>query len=298
MKIPKVKLTKEQLKQLAEANAEALEKDIMNLQKLCESKDVNFQEFWQKSNKIHKIFKKITPIEKVDRERLWDLFLNVRLMVKQRQEKERVLKQILKERTIKEIFFLVSDAKDLIVKENKEAYEVEMLMFFIEKLESLLKGDFSSLPDTPETAFVAVRLKKLKFDENIRKEILNTLKVGRKCLNKIADKKYRELKESIIKIANEMNKVPPLEINRHLKSIYSEITGSYLLKQQKDKLKKSIVLILGKLDLKGKEFESLNELKTNLIENKEKSREKTESEKMKEIKILLEEIEQSILKQS
>lgn len=300
MKNTEVKLSKEQFKQLADANSEFLEKSIINLQKLGESKDLDFKIFWQKSNEIHKIFKGITPIEKVKREKLWKLFLNAKLMVKQRQEKERVIKQTLKERTVKEILLFLKDVKELIIKENKEVSEIELLIFFVERLKSLIKGDFESLPDTPDKAFLAVRLKKLKFDENIREKILKTFREGKKSLQKIAEKKYDEIKETITKVANEKSKMSKSELNRWLKSINSEITSPFLLIQQKNKLKRSIASLFDQINLEKKEeeFDALNELKENLSKNKEESSQRTRSGKMKEIKLLLEEIEQTFLKQS
>lgn len=302
MEEKKIKLSREQIKQLSDANAESLQKEIVELKMLGAKEDLNYKDFWRKSEGIHSIFNKITPLEKSERRRLWILFQEVREKVKERQAKEKEVEKRVFEKTSKEIISLLEEVKEIIAKEAAEPYEVETLLFSLEQLKLVSKGDISSLPDTPEKSFIIFRLKKkLVYEENLEKEIAKTIKEADKWLKNVAKIKFEEIKASLKKLEGEIDLLPLSKLKKALKAISNEIMGPYLVKQQKEELKNQIVRLSEKME-KGKKDNSSEKIPKEKQEAKAKEEEpaqqKIGSKKMKEVKILLEELEQSILKQS
>jgi len=302
MEEKKIKLSREQIKQLSDANAESLQKEIVELKMLGVKEDLNYKDFWRKSEGIHSIFKKITPLEKSERRRLWILFQEVREKVKEKQAKEKEVEKRVFEKTSKEIISLLEEVKEIIAKEAAEPYEVETLLFSLEQIKLVSKGDISALPDTPEKSFIIFRLKKkLVYEENLEKEIAKTIKEADKWLKNVAKIKFEEIKASLNKLEVEIDLLPLSKLKKALKTISNEIMGPYLVKQQKEELKNQIVRLSEKME-KGKKDNSSEKIPKEKQEAKAKEEEpaqqKIGSKKMKEVKILLEELEQSILKQS
>ena len=303
MEEKKISLSREQIKQLSDANSESLEKEIVELQILGTKADLNYRNFWLKSEEIHSIFKKINPLEKSERKRLWTFFQEVRNKVKEKQAREKEIEKSAFERASREVFALIEEIKEIISKEDREPFEVETLLFSLEQLKLAAKGDISALPDTPDKSFLIFRLKKkLKYEENLEKEIARTIRKAEKWLKNLSKKKFEEIKISLDKLESQIGSMPLSKVKKALRAISNEIFGPYLVKQQREDLKNQIVKLYGESgkEKKEKKSEMIADLKQEEIAKDEKgsSPKKSGEGKMKEIKILLEELEQSILKQN
>jgi len=307
------KLGREQLDQLAEANAEALEKEIAALGLRQKGKDLDYRGFWRESEKVHEIFKKISPLKKGDRQRLWRVFSAVRAKVRSVQEKEREWKLFLQGKLDAQIGGLAEELDEILEKKTGEPEEVENLLYLVNCLKDACRGEFKSLPDTPDTAFILARMKdKTALDAEIRGKTLREIERAERFLKRTSKEKFTELKDSIQRLEADFGKISLPALKKMLRGINKEVMGPYLVKAQKLELKQIVEGMFksfqkgakkdespaekpapGKrvLDKKGGTAEKADKI-TKLVDKIQAVDEKGKS---KEIKVLLEELEESIL---
>lgn len=277
-------LTREQFKILALANAEMLEKEICELEKLSKERKIDYGIFWFKSSKIHELFKKIDPLLHKDRKRLWKFFAKVREDVRKKQTKEKALLSELTKRLEDEIEYLLSEVESLISNEELPPHQFEELIFCVEQLRSVIKNDFELLPDTPEIGFILARLKgqRIALSEKCIDRIFKVLRSAEKYLNDAGKKKEEELRIKIEEIGISIDKWNLKDLKQKLKEINREILGPYLVRAQKVSLKDKLVKIIEDLEK----------------EEKEKGVERVRKSKMGEIRLLLKEFQNGISKES
>ncbi|MCX7829631.1 MAG: hypothetical protein N2445_01025 [Acidobacteria bacterium] len=297
----KLNLSREQIKQLSDANAEMLEGKIFDLQLFGREKNVDFKKFWQKSEEIHSIFKKITPLEKSARKRLWTFFEKVRDDVRKRQAKEKEIEKIAFERVSNIVLCLIEEIKEIISKETSEAFEAEILLYSLEQLKSLTKGEISSLPDIPEKTFISNYLKSRNYliDKSVQKDALGCIKEAEKWLKAISNKKFEEINVALSDLENNISQLPISKVRRIVKTLTNEILGPFLVKQQKEELKKKVEKFYEN-HRSQKEREERKDTKGAIkqVEKADESSLKEKKERKKEINIILEELEKSVLKQT
>ncbi len=294
-------LSREQINQLSDANAELLEKLILELQIFGKKPRINYRQFWQKSEEIHTLFKKITPLKKADRRKLWVFFEEVRKRIKERQAFEKEIEKLVPEKISTEIMLLIGEIREVISKERVEPFEIENLLFSLEQLKSVKKGDILSLPDTPERAFVVFRLKgKLKLDENLKKLMQKTIEETEKWLKLMSQNRFEEIICNIEQLKREKLQVPLPQIKKVLRTITNEIMEPYLVREQKEKLQREVKKLYEEIaELTKSKKPEEEQIKMEKEEDKVKEGLKLEKEKnsiMKEIGILLKELEQTVLK--
>lgn len=246
-----IKLSKEEFNQLAEENAQLLNKRILLLSELLKKKNLNSKKFWIQSKEIHLLFKKITPLHNADRVHLWKLFENVREEAREKFKKEKLYEKVIEKRFEIEINSLIDELDTFIKSNTDKPSEVEYLLFLSQQLKSFLKGDFENLPDSPDLAFVLARRKGRK--------LLNKSLIGRieryliKCktfLDTASNQKFCEIMESIQSLSK--SETPKNKTKNLMKQIRKEISHPILVKDQKEKLIKEIKISFGEAALKEK----------------------------------------------
>lgn len=246
-----IKLSKEEFNQLAEENAQLLNKRILLLSELLKKKNLNSKKFWIQSKEIHLLFKKITPLHNADRVHLWKLFEDVREEAREKFKKEKLYEKVIEKRFEIEINSLIDELSTLIKSDTNKPFEIEYVLFLSQQLSSLLRGDFENLPDSPDLAFVLARRKGRK--------LLNKSLIGRierylmKCqtfLDTASNQKFCEIMESIQSLSK--SETPKNKTKNLMKQIRKEISHPILVKDQKEKLIKEIKISFGEAAFKEK----------------------------------------------
>jgi hypothetical protein len=246
-----IKLSKEEFNQLAEENAQLLNKRILLLSELLKKKNLNSKKFWIQSKEIHLLFKKITPLHNADRVHLWKLFEDVREEAREKFKKEKLYEKVIEKRFEIEINSLIDELDTFIKSNTDKPSDVEYLLFLSQQLKSFLKGDFENLPDSPDLAFVLARRKGRK--------LLNKSLIGRieryliKCktfLDTASNHKFLKIMESIQSLSK--SETPKNKTKNLMKQIRKEISHPILVKDQKEKLIKEIKISFGEAAFKEK----------------------------------------------
>ena len=252
-----VKLSREERTQLEAANAEALEKEIAELASHYEGGRWDFKAFWLHSDRIHDIFRRIKPLRKNDRARLWEAFSQAREAVREKQEAERRYHQWLFEKRKGSVLGCMEELEELLDRPSKEDSDIEQILFLQDSLRLMAEPGWQGYPDTPEIALVSMRRGvKASEKENAETKRLSS-KLRRKAarfLEKGAEEKFRELSRRMEELKDKKAGVSGQKLKGRIREIRTAIMCPILLREQKELLlKRAEELAGGKASLEETE---------------------------------------------
>lgn len=238
-----VKLSREERTQLEDANAEALGKDIAELVEHFSEGRWDYRAFWAHSDRIHETFKKITPLKKSDRARLWDLFSDAREKVREKQDAERRYSQWLSDRRREAVRGYMEEMNEILAKPSKSDSDIEEIIFLQDALRLMTQEGWQGFPDTPDVAMAAFRTAGSQAGREaaeIKREIQKSRKKSSQFLEKGAQEKYAALEKEIAEIEDKGGRVSPARLKARLREVRKGVLSPILLGEQKERLLKRI----------------------------------------------------------
>ena len=243
-----VKLSREERTQLEAANAEALEKEIAELGSHYEGGRWDFKAFWLHSDRIHDIFRRITPLRKNDRARLWEAFSLAREAVREKQDEERKYQQWLFYKRKEAVEGCMEELEELLEKPSKDDSDIEQILFLQDSLKLMSEPGWQGYPDTPDAALVSMKSgRKASEKENseIKRLCSKLKKKAAKFLEKGAEEKFEELSRRMEEIKFKKGSMSGQKLKSRVREIRNSILCPILLRDQKELLLKRAEEIAG-----------------------------------------------------
>jgi len=238
-----VKLSREEIAQLEEANAEALEREIASLAGHRAGGSWRYREFWAHAARIHDSFRRMKPLRKSDRARLWIVFTEVRELVKSRQEQERKYSEWLTGIRREAVEGVTSEVEELLASPGKEDSDIEELIHLQEAMRLMAEGDWSGFPDTPQVSLIVHRLKTNeggRESEEIKKTLSKLRRKVSQFLDKGAAAKISEISALIGELREKGGSPASHSRKGRAREIRNSILSPMLLRDQKEKLLKEL----------------------------------------------------------
>lgn len=236
-----VKLSREERTQLEAANAEALGNEIAGLSGHYQGGLWNYKAFWIHSDRIHDLFKRMTPLKKSDRARLWEAFTAAREVVREKQDGERRYHQWLFEKKKEAVQGCMEELEELLEKPSKEDPDIEQILFLQDSIRLMSEPGWQGYPDTPDVALLSTRLHQRASDKEnseIKRVCSKLRRKAAKFLEKGAEEKFAELTICIDRIKSERGRTGVQKLKSRLREFRNRVLCPILLREQKEQLLK------------------------------------------------------------
>lgn len=243
-----VKLSREERTQLEEANAEALEKEIAGLGDHFVKGRWDYRAFWAHSDRIHETFKKITPLKKSDRARLWDLFSDVREKVREKQDAERRYIQWLSDMRHDAVRGFIEEMEEILARPSKSDSDIEEIIYLQDSLRLMTQEGWQGFPDTPDVAMASQRMAGSPAGRDaaeMKRSALKSRKKSSQFLERGAAEKFAFLEKEIAEIEEKGGQMSQARMKSRMREIRKGILCPILLGEQKERLLRKVEGIMG-----------------------------------------------------